>query len=70
MFNYRESGNYNDLIMKLINWMMVSIDSKENDSKKTVYEEYYNTMSSLFENVYQENWMNAKALDSAKMSLE
>lgn len=32
--------------------MMTSLDSKENGSKMTVYEEYYNFVSKLFENVY------------------
>lgn len=48
VFTYRENGNYNDLIMRFLNWMMTSLDSKESSSKVTVYEEYYNFVSRLF----------------------
>lgn len=47
VFTYRESGNYNDLIMRFLNWTMATLDNKE-DSKMTVYEEYYNFVSKLF----------------------
>ena len=67
VFTFRESGNYNDLIMRLINWMMVSVDSKEQDSKKTVYEEFYNTISGVFNNVYNEGWMNNWGQESARV---
>lgn len=30
VFTYREDGNYNDQIMSFINWIMDSIDMKEN----------------------------------------
>lgn len=37
VFTYRESGNYNDLIMKFLNFAMKSIDEKDS-SNKTAYE--------------------------------
>lgn len=40
---------------------MTEIDSKPANSHKTVYEQFFNTMSKLFENVYNEQWMNRKA---------
>jgi hypothetical protein len=53
VFTYRESANYNDLIMQFINWSMKSIDDRANDTgHKTVYEEYYDNISKIFENVF------------------
>ena len=51
--------------MKFINWTMTSIDEKISDkTSKTVYEEYYDYISKLFENVYNESWMNSRSIDS------
>jgi len=47
--------NYNDLIMRFINWLIESLDEntdKENIKSKTVYEDYYESISRLFEKVY------------------
>jgi hypothetical protein len=52
--------------MRFLNWMMVSLDSKENGSARTVYEQYYDFVSKLFENVYDENWMNIRTISSVK----
>jgi hypothetical protein len=63
VFTYREDGNYNRDIMDFLNWLMKEIDSKSDTSfsGKTVYEEFYNYISSIFENVYNESWMNNRA---------
>jgi hypothetical protein len=66
VFTYRENGNYNSLIMEFLNWIMTEIDSKEAGSQKTVYEGFFNNMSKIFENVYNEKWMNRKARESIK----
>ena len=51
--------------------MMSAIDTTETkDSKKTVYEQFFNDISNLFDNVYNETWMNTKSLESAKLSEE
>lgn len=52
--------------MRFLNWMMVSLDSKEDGKKLTVYEEYYDFVSKLFENVYDEGWMNIRGFTSSK----
>lgn len=46
--------------------MMISLDSKEDGKKVTVYEEYYEFVSKLFENVYDEEWMNIRGITSSK----
>lgn len=38
VFTYRQDGNYDDLIMKFLNWMMTEIDTTPQNTKKTVYE--------------------------------
>jgi len=52
-FEYRENGNYNDLIMKLMNHMMCKVDSLEdhNSKKMRVFSHFYETMQNIFENV-------------------
>lgn len=68
VFSYREDGNYNDLIMEFLNWLMTDIDEKEPKSHKTVYEGFYNNISNIFENVYNEKWMTSKARENARFS--
>ena len=49
LFTWRQNGDYSDLIMKLLNWLMTEIDQEyEEDSEETPYEEFYKTMSDLF----------------------
>lgn len=52
--------------MRFLNWMMISLESKEDGKKATVYEEYYEFVSKLFENVYDEGWMNIRGFTSSK----
>lgn len=66
VFTYRQDGNYNDLIMQFLNWLTTEIDSKDPGSSKTVYQEFFHSISSLFENVYNQNWMNNKARSSVR----
>ena len=68
VFTYREDGNYNDLIMTFLNWIMTEIDSKPAGSTKTVYEQFLDHISKLFENVYNEHWMNRKARESIRIT--
>lgn len=68
VFTYREDGNYNDLIMTFLNWIMTEIDSKPAGSHKTVYEQFLDHISKLFENVYNEHWMNRKARESIRIT--
>ena len=66
-FSFRESGNYNDLIMRFLNWVMESMDEKEDNSRFTPYEEFDKYMSTLFEMVHDEAWMNKRAAESHKV---
>lgn len=52
-FEYRESGNYNDLIMRLMNDLMAKIDQKDSDGKstQTIFNQFYETMQRFFEKV-------------------
>ena len=48
IFRYRKDKNYNQDIMEFLNWLMVNIDTKDEDSQggnKSVYEEFFNCMS-------------------------
>jgi hypothetical protein len=65
VFSYREDGNYNEQIMKLLNWLMTEIDQVTQD-KKTVYEQFYEYVSKIFENVGSESWMNERSIKSMK----
>lgn len=46
VFTWRKDGNYNDLIMKFLNWLMTEIDREpEREDQKTPFEEYYTFIS-------------------------
>jgi hypothetical protein len=62
VFTHRHTGNYNDLIMRMLNWLMTEIDTTSPATKLTAYEEFYNFISKMFENVYSEEWMNQRVL--------
>lgn len=66
-FEYRESGNYNDLIMKLVNQLMKRIDDKENkpvvgnNKIPTFYEQFYEFIQHCFEKLESREWMDGQA---------
>jgi hypothetical protein len=64
-FKYRETGEYNDLIMRIINEVLNKIDFKVGN--KTIYEKFEDKMGRLFENIMDLHWMN-EADDSDKES--
>lgn len=42
VFTFKEDGNYNELIMRFLNWLMTEIDEPiSSDNKTTVYETFY-----------------------------
>lgn len=68
MFKYSPDGNYNDMIMRVINKAIedaqsASPDSKENKEKSN-YSDFEGYMSRLFESVYNQEWMiNTKSAE-------
>lgn len=44
--------------MRFLNWLMTEIDIPSPNTKLTPYEQFYNLVSKMFENVYSEEWMN------------
>lgn len=74
-FEFRESGNYNDLIMKLMNDLMRRIDEKENkvdtNSKvRTFYEDFYDYMMKAFENLESREWMENGTIQAQQQGKE
>jgi hypothetical protein len=65
-FKFRESGEYNDLIMRLINEIIKKIDLKVGN--RTVYQKFEEKMERLFESVLDEDWM--KETDPDKPIIE
>jgi hypothetical protein len=61
-FEFRQSGRYEDLIMRFINEMMtrcdVEVPSKENDSL-TNYKDFYNVMDETFRKSFDE-WFDER----------
>jgi hypothetical protein len=55
-FKFRESGEYNDLIMRLLNEIIKKIEFKV--GTKTVYQKFEEKMERMFESVLDEDWMN------------
>lgn len=67
VFTYQDDGNYNEKIMRVLNWLMTEIDQPTNQTdKKTVYEQFYEQVSKIFENVTSESWMNERSIQSMK----
>lgn len=60
-FEFRKDGNYNDIIMKVVNDLLERIDT-HNDNGRTNHQEFDRLMNSLFSKVYSYEWMN-KNLD-------
>jgi hypothetical protein len=56
VFEYREDGNYNDLIMRMINDLMKNID-QEKENGSTNYLEFDDFMRNIFEKVEDSDWM-------------
>lgn len=54
VFELRESGNYNDLIMRVINDQISKVDQTQEANNYQVFERY---ISDLFELVEDEEWM-------------
>jgi hypothetical protein len=51
VFEYRESGNYNDLIMKMLNDVFSRLDQKSSFGKGTNFNDFKRSMTELFESV-------------------
>ena len=67
IFTYRNSGNYNDMIMRVINKSLEIVDGMSKFTSEgeslTNFEDFEMYMSSLFEKVYKEEWVsNNKSL--------
>ena len=59
VFEFRESGNYNDLIMQMINEVMGKIDEPAHEETSN-YQDFESFMSSLFEKVEDVDWMRSQ----------
>jgi hypothetical protein len=46
--------------MRFLNWLMTEIDNVNPKTKKNPYEEFYEFVSKMFENIYSESWMNER----------
>lgn len=57
-FSYRENGNYNDLIMRVLNDLMQRIDLVEEGDTLSPYKSFEAEMTSFFEKLQNEEWMN------------
>lgn len=55
-FEFREDGNYNDLIMQFINEIKGTLDQKSH-RKRTNYRDFEDFMTTLFEKVTDNEWM-------------
>ena len=54
-FKFRENGDYNDLIMRLINELLKKIEFKVGN--KTIYQKFEEKMERMFDCVLDEDWM-------------
>ncbi len=52
VFEYRDSGRYDDLIMRLLNEIMTRCDEK-NDVKGSNFEQFEKIMTEIFEKSYE-----------------
>lgn len=62
-FEFRQSGRYDDLIMRFINEILTKIDVKvapDQNSELTMFKEFENNMSGIFEKSFDEQWINSK----------
>jgi hypothetical protein len=51
VFEWRENGNYNDLIMKMLNDVFLRIDQKSPYDKLSNYGDFKKTITSIFESL-------------------
>jgi hypothetical protein len=65
-FKFRDSGEYNDLIMILINEILTKIENRVGN--KTVYEKFEERMERLFDSVLDEDSM--KEAEQEKLILD
>ena len=56
-FQYREGGNYNDLIMRFINYMIETVDEEDEDGS-TTYMKFEEMMEGIFSSVTNRSWMS------------
>ena len=55
VFEYRQSGNYNDLIMRMMNDIVSRIDAKSHLAKgMTNYQDFKNYMTTIFNHIEEE----------------
>jgi hypothetical protein len=55
VFKFRDSGEYNDLIMRSINEVLRKIEKRVRS--KSIYEKFEEKMGKVFESVFDEDWM-------------
>ena len=54
VFEWREGGNYNDLIMKMLNDIFSRIDQKSPLDKGSNYADFKKSMTAIFDSVEEE----------------
>lgn len=65
-FVLRETGEYNDLIMRSVNEVLTKIECRVRN--RTIYEKFEHKMEQLFQAVSDEDWMKEK--DENKSEIE
>ena len=55
VFRYRESGEYSDLVMRMLNEVLRRLNLRV--GTRTIYEKFEDKMGRLFENVMEMQWM-------------
>jgi hypothetical protein len=66
VFEYRESGNYNDLIMLMLNDLISKVDESQEQTSFRGFEAY---MSDLFEKVEDEDWIKHQEREQINLQL-
>ena len=80
VLKYRENGNYNDIIMRVINDIVSladrpspvyseSSDGEDDFEELTNFKDFDNYITKLFEKVYDPIWMKEKVRSSLKSSI-
>lgn len=67
VFEYRQSGNYNDLIMRMMNDIVSRIDAKSHLAKgMTNYQDFKNYMTTIFNHIEEEEDIDSQSVDERK----
>ena len=54
IFEYRENGRYDDLIMRLLNEIMTRCDGKTQEDESSNFEKFDKLMTEIFEKSYEQ----------------